>query len=385
MVFFLLKTNLNFEAFKIKVLEEINKSNPELDTSEMSFFNKIITSLAYGVDDFVTLVDTLVAKNSFDSENSSNLDFILEIFNIKRRNIYSEIKKLDFYYTGSIYFTIKAGAYILKDELFYENRNKVTVDANSRDKKYSLELSLIEGFSLTDLEMLDFGSFKVSKNDLTFDYDFYAFSNLVLSSIFLLSFETVISEKESDSSYLNRAKNILQFLSSDTNYKIKNSILEIDGVSDVILENKDFDTFVTIIPKTIESLDNIIDYASEIVDYYKNSNFVFKKPILNSIKITNVLTQIDSSLHSDITVFINSYIKELFYKEFIFDRNDFEFKLFEYINKFTSSFTFNKEKIEVIYNCYLNCDLEELVFNGKIYTDSVKKFPQGLFYCEEVS
>lgn len=381
----MLKTSINASTFKANVLENISKAGLIIDTSEYSFFNKILNSLSLGLEDFVTFADSIVSKSSFDSDSNSSLDFIFSLFNIERKQLTYDTYSLDLLYTGSSIFTIKAGAYFFMDGSVYQNRYKYLVENDSRLMHVNLELLKLDSFEYTNLDVVDCGNFKISKNDLIYNTDALTFFSGLSGEFKLSSFNLRSESYETDGSYLARAKNLLQFMTSDTDFKIKSALLEIDGVSDIQITHKDFDTILTIIPTRIESIDSIIDYSYEIVDYYKTNNFVLKKPILNSIKVTNLLTQIDSSIHTEVTSFVENYIKELYYNKCLFNRNDFEFKLYEYIVTVFGNANFYKEKIEIIYKVYYECDETMLFSSGKIYSDNEKQFNVGLFVCEGVS
>ena len=51
------------------------------------------------------------------------------------------------------------------------------------------------------------------------------------------------------------------------------AFFEISNVTDVLIENRDFDTIVTIIPSNLDILDSTLDYCTEVINYYKTHNF----------------------------------------------------------------------------------------------------------------
>ena len=84
------RLNANWEDFKTSILENVYASGLELDTSEYSFFNKIMEALSKSSSEMITAIDQLASQNSFDYTNSNSLDFVFEFFNIKRLNINSD-------------------------------------------------------------------------------------------------------------------------------------------------------------------------------------------------------------------------------------------------------------------------------------------------------
>lgn len=382
----MIKLNSNWETFKNNVLANVSQSGLDLDVSELSFFNKIIEALSIGSSDIITVIDEMASQNTFDLTNNNNLDFIFDFFNIKRLKTTSETWKLDFAYTGNVIFTVKAGAYFFIDDKTYQVRYSTEVQNEYRLKTFSLELFEVENIEYSNFELFEFAGIKALSTGFSFVGEKLTFSELLTNSLTKTDFSIVATTTESDYSFLNRAKNILQFLSADTNYKIKNSILELANVTDVLIENRDFDTIITVIPSNIESLELTLDYCNEVVNYYKTHNFILKKPILNGITIKNLLNQIEETYQQDLTSFVKAYIRDIYLNNFLFDRNDFEFKVYEYLRKLNAGvFSFEKEKIEIIYSCYVNCDLDAEFSNGKIYSSETKTFNNGVFVCLELT
>ena len=160
--------------------------------------------------------------------------------------------------------------------------------------------------------------------------------------------------------------------------------LDIDGVTDVIIQNQDFDSLITIIPQNLEELDNILLYSEEVVNYYKNRNFILKKPTLNSFEIKNLMEFVDESLKDDVENFVKVFIRDLYLNKNTFSRPVFEFKVFEYLQKLGNSKIFSKENLEIIYSVFDSCDFNYELYNGKIYSEEERVFSDGLFLCKKV-
>lgn len=382
----MIKLNSNWETFKNNVLTNVSQSGLDLDTSELSFFGKVIEALSIGSSDVISIIDEMASQNTFDLTNNSNLDFIFDFFNIKRLKTTGETWKLDFAYTGSAIFTIKAGAYFFIDEKTYQARYSTEVQNEYRLKTFSIELFEVSSLEYSNFDLFEFAGVKALATGFSFVGEKVSFSEMLSENLTKTDFSVVATTTESDYSFLNRAKNILQFLSADTNYKIKTSILEISNVTDVLIENRDFDTIVTIIPSNLDVLDSTLDYCAEVINYYKTHNFILKKPVLNAITIKNLVNQFDSDYEQDLTAFVKSYVRDIYLNDFIFDRNDFEFKVYEYLRKLnSSSFSFDKDKLEIIYSCCSKCDTTAEFSNGKIYPSETKTFGVGVFVCLELT
>ena len=382
----MIKLNSNWETFKNNVLTNVSQSGLDLDTSELSFFGKVIEALSVGSSDVISIIDDMASQNTFDLTNNSNLDFIFDFFNIKRLKTTGETWKLDFAYTGSAIFTIKAGAYFFIDEKTYQARYSTEVQNEYRLKTFSIELFEVSTLEYSNFDLFEFAGVKALATGFSFTGEKVSFSEMLSENLTKTDFSVVATTTESDYSFLNRAKNILQFLSADTNYKIKTSILEISNVTDVLIENRDFDTIVTIIPSNLDVLDSTLDYCAEVINYYKTHNFILKKPVLNAITIKNLLNQFESDYEQDLTAFVKSYVRDIYLNDFIFDRNDFEFRVYEYLRKLNSSnFSFDKDKLEIIYSCCSKCDTTAEFSNGKIYPSETKTFGVGVFVCLELT
>ena len=76
----MIKLNSNWETFKNNVLTNVSQSGLDLDTSELSFFGKVIEALSIGSSDVISIIDEMASQNTFDLTNNSNLDFIFDFF-----------------------------------------------------------------------------------------------------------------------------------------------------------------------------------------------------------------------------------------------------------------------------------------------------------------
>lgn len=384
MVFFLNRLNANWEDFKTSILENVYASGLELDTSEYSFFNKIMEALSKSSSEMITAIDQLASQNSFDHTNSNSLDFVFEFFNIKRLNINSDSYQLSFVYTGTRNFSIKSGTYFFIDGKTYQSRYSVDVSNEYKIKTFTLEVFEVSSLDASVFELVKIGNYSFLSNGLSYVGEKYEFLNYLQSVLSVNDFSVISSSYESDNAFLNRAKNILQFLAADTPFKIKKALLDIDGVTDVIIQNQDFDSLITIIPKNLEELDNILLYSEEIINYYKNRNFILKKPILNSFEIKNLMEFVDESLKEDVENFVKVFIRDLYLNKNTFSRPVFEFKVFEYLQKLGNSKVFSKDNLEIIYSVFDSCDFNYELYNGKIYNEEERVFSDGLFLCKKV-
>ena len=157
----MIKLNSNWETFKNNVLTNVSQSGLDLDTSELSFFGKVIEALSVGSSDVISIIDEMASQNTFDLTNNSNLDFIFDFFNIKRLKTTGETWKLDFAYTGSAIFTIKAGAYFFIDEKTYQARYSTEVQNEYRLKTFSIELFEVSTLEYSNFYLFEFVGVKV--------------------------------------------------------------------------------------------------------------------------------------------------------------------------------------------------------------------------------
>ena len=212
MVFFLNRLNANWEDFKTSILENVYASGLELDTSEYSFFNKIMEALSKSSSEMITAIDQLASQNSFDYTNSNSLDFVFEFFNIKRLNINSDSYQLSFVYTGTRNFSIKSGTYFFIDGKTYQSRYSVDVSNEYKIKTFTLEVFEVSSLDTSVFELVKIGNYSFLSNGLSYVGEKYEFLNYLQSVLSVNDFSVISSSYESDNAFLNRAKNILQFL-----------------------------------------------------------------------------------------------------------------------------------------------------------------------------
>ena len=126
------------------------------------------------------------------------------------------------------------------------------------------------------------------------------------------------------------------------------------------------------------------DFTNKIKEYYKNRNFILKKPTLNSFEIKNLMEFVDESLKDDVENFVKVFIRDLYLNKNTFSRPVFEFKVFEYLQKLGNSKIFSKDNLEIIYSVFDSCDFNYELYNGKIYNEEERVFSDGLFLCKKV-
>lgn len=376
--------NINKENFKQNILNNINKNtNLNINTSENSFVNKIMEALSESNEDKINIINELISENDISNLSGKSLDSFFQLFNIKRLKYSDNEFELEFSYYGDYNFIILESTILEFNNENYLITNTVEIEKND----FNIFKIKMKKLNNTNFKLNDY----IEINDIKINFDGIKnnikekelFKQEIKNKTSLMSFELLETNKETDDNFLNRGSNLFQYMSSDSNFKILNEIKNIENVFDAYFFEEYLTTYIVVIPKSLEYLDNILIYSKEIIDYFKNKNINLLKPNYVNFNIKNIKQFVPTAEYNNINSFIKNYIKNIYLNNNKFIRNDFIFDLTNYFKQLKIN-NFNYEQIEITYEIFLECDLELLFEKNKIYNNNNKTFEPAIFNCKDV-
>lgn len=229
-------------------------------------------------------INTEINNKLFENLNGDYLDNFLSFFNIPRLSgNNNDIYSFGFKSLGPNYFEIKKDSFIMyKGELYKViygdiiNNSLTTI----RCQKTIETPNFLEPVFCINAEI------KFDKSGVI--------SNSVIETelpkqLLLVTYNSSSSERESDFEYRERGKSIMQSNGHSNRVKIINEILRNSSIKNVIDEEVDGFVNFTIVPNNMENMDEAINYAKEIIEYYKNEYMGVSKPNVLEINISRVL------------------------------------------------------------------------------------------------
>lgn len=256
-------------SFDYEILETINKFSSYIDNQNLEFLN----------------------AHTFENLKSKNLDNFLNFFNMYRtKGNNSDIYEFEFLYNSfQENISISYNAIFKYNNELYKNI-RATIVNNERTILYAQKIFTIEEILLPVFSMN--GVVMFSKNDIKISDEKLDVLVELPKKLNLISFSIKENEVESDFDYLEKSKNILQSFGYSNLKKIELTLLQDTRIKSVFIDDNNGYTNITIFPKELSELDNIIKYNQHVVDYYKSSNIVLLKPNIAEISILGLQTQI---------------------------------------------------------------------------------------------
>lgn len=377
--------NISTDEFKNKILRNINKdTNLNINTSENSFVYKIMEALSNSHEEDINIINQLVSENNISDLKGKSLDNFFGLFNINRLGYSDGEYEFQFSYYGQYIFSIKANTTIEYNQKNYLIINNIDISSNESINTYKIKVKELNNINLVISDYIEISNIKIDYSGiLNNEPRKNIFKKEIKENSVMNEFELLEINKENDDSFLNRGTNLFQTMSSDCNFKILNEIKNIENVFDAYFFEEHLTTYIVVIPNKLEYLKNIFSYSLEIIEFFKNKNIKLLKPNYVEFKIKNLKNLIPSIQYSKINDFIKSYIKNLYLKENTFKRNIFLNDLTNYLNEL-KIYNINLDDIEIVYEIYLECDLELLFEKNKIYSNSIKTFEPAIFVCQDV-
>lgn len=254
------------------------------------------------VSDFLTnnqdTVRSFINSYTFENLESNNLDNFLNFFDVYRsvgnnEDLYS--LKLKYVSSNQNSLTILKNCTIKLENSYY----KVLKDTVLNSEENILTVQKI--FNIDEVKEPVYsnkGTLVLDKNYVKSSQDVILESDLP-KNLYVISIIREANEKESDFEFLEKAKSILQSYGYSNEKKIELTLLKDNRIKSVYITSDGGTTNITIFPKNIEEIDEIIKYNQNVVDYYKASNIILHKPNLFEINIRNIEVQLANYGNTD--------------------------------------------------------------------------------------
>lgn len=232
-------------------------------------------------------INNEINSKIFENLKGDSLNNFLNFFNIIRLSgNNSDVYTFGLKSLGSNYFEIKKDSIIMyKGETYkviYGDVVGVNL-TNIRCQKTFETYNFIEPIFSINAEI------KFDKKGLDGDT---VLETEAPKQLLLVTFEKSSSEIETDFEYRERGKSVMQSNGHSNRVKIINEILSNSVIKNVIDEEIDGFVNFTIIPNNMQNMEEAINYATEVVDYYKNEYMGVSKPNIIEINVSRVLENI---------------------------------------------------------------------------------------------
>jgi len=116
----------------------------------------------------------------------------------------------------------------------------------------------------------------------------------------MISYSSTPSAIESSYEFAQRAKSLMQEMGYSNNVKITNELYEDSRIKNIYTESEYGSTSFYIFPEKLSEIDDIIDAAGHIVEYYKGSTVELKKPSLLKFAISGIADRLSSIDHESV-------------------------------------------------------------------------------------
>lgn len=257
------------DSFDYEFLNIINQLSSYLDSQNLDFLN----------------------SHTFENLKDDNLDNFLNYFNLYRtkgnNNDLYEFKLL--YNSSQENISINDEAIFSYGGDFYRNVKKVIIgkDQNILTAQKVFQASQIENpvFSINGTLILDISSIEISDSRLDISYE-------LPKKLKLISFKRVPNETESDLSFMEKSKSVLQNFGYSNLKKIELTLLKDTRIKSVYIDDQNGYSNIIIFPNNLAEIDEIIKYNQYVVDYFKSSKIILMKPNVVEVNIDGLKTQI---------------------------------------------------------------------------------------------
>lgn len=257
------------DSFDYEFLNIINQLSSYLDSQNLDFLN----------------------SHTFENLKDDSLDNFLNYFNLYRtkgnNNDLYEFKLL--YNSSQENISINDEAIFSYGGDFYRNVKKVIIgkDQNILTAQKVFQASQIENpvFSINGTLILDISSIEISDSRLDISYE-------LPKKLKLISFKRVPNETESDLSFMEKSKSVLQNFGYSNLKKIELTLLKDTRIKSVYIDDQNGYSNIIIFPNNLAEIDEIIKYNQYVVDYFKSSKIILMKPNVVEVNIDGLKTQI---------------------------------------------------------------------------------------------
>lgn len=275
----------NFEEF----LNQISK-DLDLKIDSNTFDYDILKAIYLATNSIDSNIDQFLQSLDYENKSGRDLDQHMKMFNIYRRSGNpQDIYNFELAYNGDESILIKKDTIMKFENYIYKIAKDVTMISYEKNiipayKSYSLYE--FKNPIFTENGDLIFEKSGIEMNDNINQAEFFP------KFLKLVSYENIPGEQESDVSFLERSKNILSSMGYSNNKKIENILLSDSRIKSLHFENINGTTIITILPKIMNELDDIITYADEVIRYYQDCDIKLLKPNMIEIKVEGLKIQL---------------------------------------------------------------------------------------------
>lgn len=276
--------NLNLMIEKIQERLGIKIDRGSFDYEFLNIINQLSSYLDSQNLDFLN-------AHAFENLKDDSLDNFLNYFNLYRtkgnNNDLYEFKLL--YNSSQENISINDEAVFSYGEDFYRSIKKVIIgkDQNILTAQKVFQSSQIENpvFSINGTLMFDISSIEISDARLDISYE-------LPKKLKLVSFKRIPNETESDLSFMEKSKSVLQNFGYSNLKKIELTLLKDTRIKSVYIDDQNGYSNIIIFPNNLAEIDEIIKYNQYVVDYFKSSKITLMKPNVVEVNIDGLKTQI---------------------------------------------------------------------------------------------
>lgn len=275
-------------SFDYEFLNVLNQFSSYLDNKNLEFLN----------------------AHTFENLKDDNLDGFLNYFNMYRtRGNNNDVYEFELIYNSSQEnISIKDEAIFSYNNEFYRNIRKVII-GKEKSILYAQKIFTTEKinnpiFSINGVLIFDNNSIEISNPNLILSYE-------LPKKLKLISYKITPNETESDISFMERSKSVLQNLGYSNLKKIELTLLKDTRIKSVYIDDQNGYSNIIIFPNNLSEIDEIIKYNNYVVDYFKSSKINLLKPNVVEVNLDGLKSQL--FLRDDyevITSLINSALNE---------------------------------------------------------------------------
>lgn len=276
----------NLELMIEKIQEKLGI---QINTGSFDYeFLNILNQLSFYIDE--KNLDFLNA-HTFENLKDDNLDNFLNYFNLYRiRGNNNDTYEFELIYNSS------KGTISINDKSIFSYNNefyrniKTTIIGKEKTVLYAQKIfntSKINNpiFSINGSLIFDKDSIDINGNDLDLSYE-------LPKKLKLISYKISSNEIESDLSFMERSKSILQSFGYSNLKKIEMTLLKDTRIKSIHINDQNGYSNIIIFPNNLSDIDDIVKYNNYIVEYFKSSNIKLLKPNVVEICTDGIKSQL---------------------------------------------------------------------------------------------
>lgn len=276
--------NLNLIIKKIQDKLGIQIETDSFDYEFLNVLNQLSTYLDSKSFEFLN-------DHTFENLKDKNLDSFLNYFNIYR----TKGNNNDIYEFELLYNSLHENISIDNEAVFSYNNEfyraiKKVIITKERNTLYAQKIfstNKIENpiFSIDGTLIFDEKALELSNSKLDISYE-------LPRKLKFISFRVASAETESDLSFMERSKSILQNFGYSNLKKIESTLLKDTRIKSVYIDDQNGYSNIIVFPNNLSEIDDIIKYNNYVVEYFKSSRINLLKPNVVEVNIDGLRTQL---------------------------------------------------------------------------------------------